>query len=212
MATLTNNINAQNIVDRFADYVVATANSGITYGTNAFPFDVYAGYFPNIFGGTTGGKAIDISGANLGGAGATINAATIVNVLRSETTAYTRIRNLRALLFITGTGYITPRPNGQASTPTDLRTDGGPIFGEGPGYIRDVTAPANLNTSYLQTLGATSSTGISTGSDINTANLETFFTNLRTAYNTARATTHTQQVDVCHASCHTNCHSSRGRR
>jgi len=212
MATLTNNINAQNIVDRFADYVVATANTSIAYGTNAVPWDVYASYFPAIFGGTTTGKAIGITGTNLGGSGATITAATIVSVLRDETTAYTRIRNLRAILFITGTGYITPRPTGNSSVPTDLRTDLGPITGQGPGTIRDVTGVANLNTSYLQTLAATASTGISTGTDINTANLETFFTNLRTAYNTARATTHTQQQNVCHASCHTNCHSSRGRR
>jgi hypothetical protein len=212
MATLTNNISAQNIVDRFADYVVATGNASIGFASNAVPFGVYSAYFPNIWGGDTSGKAIGINGTNLGGAGSTITASTIVNVLRAETTAYTRIRNLRALLFITGTGYITPRPNGQASSPTDLRVDAGPITGQGPGYIYDSTQKANLSTAYLQTLGATASTGISSGSNITTSNLETFFTNLRTAYAAARDTTHTQQVDVCHASCHTNCHSSRGRR
>ena len=212
MATLTNNINAQNIVDRFADYVVATGNASIVFASNAVPFGVYSAYFPNIWGGTTTGKAIGITGTDLGGAGSTITAATIVSVLRAETTAYTRIRNLRAVLFITGTGFITPRPNGQASTPTDLRVDAGPITGQGPGIIYDQTSKANLSTTYLQTLGATTSTGISTGSNITTANLETFFTNLQTAYTTARNTTHLQQENVCHASCHTNCHSSRGRR
>lgn len=211
MATLTNNINAQNIVDRFADYVVATGNASIVFGSNAVPFGAYSAYFPNIWGGTTSGKAIGINGNSLGGAGSTITASTIVSTLRSETTAYTRIRNLRAILFITGTGFITPRPTGNG-TANDVRTDLGPITGQGPGSIYDQTSKANLSTAYLQTLGATASTGISTGSDITTANLETFFTNLSTAYATARNTTHTQQQNVCHASCHNNCHSSRGRR
>ena len=208
MATLTNNINAQNVVDRFADYVVATANAGITYGSNVYPWDAYAGYFPNIFGGTTSGAAIGTSGANLGGLGSTITAATIVSVLRAETTAYTRIRNLRAILFVTGTGYAPVSGDGAINT----QIWDGPITGTAPGTLRDVTGVANLNTAYLQTLGATTSTGIATNSDITTANLETFFTNLRTAYNAARATTHVQQENVCHSSCHTNCHSSRGRR
>ena len=208
MATLTNNINDQNIVDRFADYVVATANAGIAYGSNAYPWDTYAGYFPNIFGETTSGKAIGTTGTNLGGLGSTITASTVVSVLRAETTAYTRIRSLRAILNVTGTGYAPVRGDGAVNT----QIWDGPITGTAPGILRDVTGIANLNTGYLQTLGATTSTGISTGSDINTSNLETFFTNLRTAYNTARATTHTQQENVCHSSCHTNCHSSRGRR
>jgi hypothetical protein len=209
MATLKNDINAQNIVDRFADYVVATGNASIGFASNAVPFGVYSAYFPNIWGGTTTGKAIGITGANLGGAGSTITASTIVSVLRTETATYTRIRNLRALLFITGTGYAPTSGDGSGA---NYRTDLGPITGQGPGYIYDSTQKANLSTAYLQTLGATTSTGISTGSDINTGNLETFFTNLQTAYATARDTTHAEQVNVCHASCHVNCHSSRGRR
>jgi hypothetical protein len=209
MATLTNNISAQNIVDRFADYVVATGNASIVFGSNAVPFGVYSAYFPNIWGGTTAGKSIGINGNNLGGAGSTITASTIVSVLRTETATYTRIRNLRAILFITGTGYAPTVGDG---TGNNTRTDLGPITGTAAGVIYDQTSKANLSTAYLQTLGATTSTGISTGSNVTTANLETFFTNLQTAYATARDTTHTQQENVCHASCHNNCHSSRGRR
>lgn len=213
MAVLTNNINAQNIVDRFADYVVATANAGIVWGSNAVPFDVYSSYFPNIWGGTTAGKAITINGTNIGGPTGIITASTIISVLRAETTTYTRIRRMRAILFITGTGFITPRPTGNG-TANDRRIDLGPITGQGPGIIRDSTNVSNLSTAYLQTLAGTASTGIANDgvSVVTVANLEAFFTNLRTAYNTARATVHTQQVNVCHASCHNNCHSSRGRR
>ena len=216
MATLTDNINAQNIVDRFADYVVASGNASIVFGTNALPFGTYSSYFPAIFGGTTtGGRAIAITGTNLGGSGSEITAATIVSVLRTETAAYTRLRNLRAVLNITGTGLLTGQPNDGVSsvdTIVNTRDDLGPIFGQGPGIIYDQTSKANLNTTYVQTLAATANTGIVTSSSITTANLETFFTNLRTAYGTARDTIHTEQVNVCHASCHANCHSSRGRR
>ena len=51
---LTDPISRQNIVDRFADYVRATANAGISWGTNAYPFGEWThGY---LFGGDTNGK------------------------------------------------------------------------------------------------------------------------------------------------------------
>lgn len=212
MVTLTDPASAQNTVDRFADYVVAAANANIVFGTNAVPFGVYSSYFPAIFGGTTSGRAIGVTGTSLGGSGALMSASTVYSTLLAETAAYTRIRNLRAILFITGTGYIFPRPNGQASFPTDLRTDFGPIFNEGPGVIYDQANVAHLSSNYQQSIESVVATGVSFGSNANVANLEAFFTNLRTAYNASRANTITQQENVCHASCHTNCHSSRGRR
>jgi hypothetical protein len=213
MATITNPSSRQNVIDRFADYVVATANAGIVFGLDAKPFGTNSSYFPDAeLGGTTSGKVIGIAGSNLGNLGSTMTAATVYSVLVAETNAYTRIRNLRAILFITGTGFITPRPNGQASFPTDLRTDIGPIFGAGPGVIYDQTQVANLNTTRIQDVGTITATGIATSQTISASNMEAFFTNLQTAYNTARANTVTSQQDVCHASCHSNCHSSRGRR
>lgn len=201
MATLTNPVNAQNIVDRFADYVTATANASISYGTNARPFTEFTAAnmpaatpsLPNAepFGGTTAGRAIGITGTNI--AGDPINATTIFNTLRTETAAYTRIRSLNAKLNVTGGGGNT------GTRPT-------------AGVVTNVTNPANMNTSFLQTLAATANGGVASGQTISVANLQTFFTNLQTAYNTARANTYTIQVNVCHASCHSNCHSSRGRR
>jgi hypothetical protein len=38
MATLTNPINADNIVDRFADFVVDTANANIVWSASNKPF------------------------------------------------------------------------------------------------------------------------------------------------------------------------------
>lgn len=100
MASLTNPVNPQNIVNRFADYVVATANSGISWGYNAVPF----GEFPSgYFGGYTSGKGIEISGGSINTG--YIHAGTIYNVLVAETTRYTKIRNLRALRYVVGYGY-----------------------------------------------------------------------------------------------------------
>lgn len=190
MATLTNPIQPQNIVDRFADYVTATADSGISWGTNVYPFSEFD---PAYFGGDTSGRPIGINGSSIGSAGGAISALNIYNTLVNETTAYTSIRNLRALLFVGGGGGNT------GSRPT-------------PGYVYDATAVAYMNTGYLQSIGSPNNAGISAGNAISSSGLETFFSNLTTSYNSARTTTTEVTISVCHASCHSSCHSSRGRR
>jgi hypothetical protein len=188
--SLTIPINPQNIVNRYADFVTATANSGISWGTNAFPFGEFDG---NQFGGTTGGRGISINGSNIAAVGSNITAAGIYNTLVAETATYTNIRNLRALLFVDGGGGNT------GSRPT-------------PGFIYDQTAVAHMNTNYRQGIGSPSASDVSSGNTITGSGLEGFFNNLRNSYNSARANTTTIQVNVCHASCHSSCHGSRGRR
>lgn len=200
MATLTNPINSQNIVDRFADYVVVNANAGITWGTNNTPFPEFSTSF---FGGTTSGKGIGINGNSIGATETTITASSIYNTLVSETNAYTSIRQLRALLFITGAGNTAG---------AGTRVDAGPRVGVGPGYIIDQTSVANMSTAYLQSIGSPSASDVSSGNSVTSSGLETFFLNLYNSYISTRSNTVTIQVDVCHASCHGNCHSSRGRR
>lgn len=188
---LTDNISAQNVVNRFADYVRGAANAGISWGTNSYPFGEF-GVIAYVFGGDTNGKGIEINGNNLGGVGAIANAQTVYNVLIDETTRYTRIRLMRALLFVDGGGGNT------GSRPT-------------PGYVYDGTAVAHLNSNYQ--------VGVSAGRDNvfagnimyrqGTANM---FSNMRAAYQAIRGQAVTFQVNVCHASCHNNCHNSRGRR
>lgn len=190
MATLTNPIQPQNIVDRFADYVTATAASGISWGYNAYPFAEFDG---NYFGGFTSGRPIGISGGNIGSAGGSIVASNIYNVLVNETSAYTSIRLLRALLFVDGGGGNT------GSRPT-------------PGYIYDGTAVAYMNGNYLQGVGGVDPAGVVAGNAITSGSLESFFGALTNAYNSARNNITQVQINVCHASCHNSCHSSRGRR
>ncbi len=201
MATLTSPISTQNIVDRFADYVTATANASIIWGTNARPFAEFTAAnmpaatpsLPNAepFGGTTTGRAIGITGTNINAT--PITASTIYNTLVSETNAYTRIRRLNARLNVTGGGGNT------GSRPT-------------AGIVYNQTNKANMNTSFLQSVGSPANGGVASGNEVSVTNLQAFFTNLQTAYATARDTTYTITVNVCHASCHSSCHGSRGRR
>jgi len=188
---LTDPIARQNIVNRFADYVRGAANSGISWGTNAYPFGEFS-VLAYVFGGTTAGKAIEIDGNSLGAAGTVANANTVYNVLIAETTRYTRIRLMRALLFVDGGGGNT------GSRPT-------------PGYVYDGTAVAHLNSGYQVNVSAGRDNVFSgnTMTRVGTANM---FNNMRAAYNSIRGSAVTFQVNVCHASCHSSCHSSRGRR
>lgn len=192
MATLDSPITPQNIVDRFADYVVATGNTSITWGTNAMPF---AEFDVAQFAGANTGRDISISGTAISTAEPTdpISALNIYNTLVAETASYTNIRNLNAILNVEGGGGNT-----------GSRATAGVIFND--------TAVSHLNISFRQDIGAPAASDVLADSQITSAGLETFFDTLRTAYNTARGTTTTIQVNVCHASCHSSCHSSRGRR
>lgn len=172
------------MVDRFADYVVSTANAGIVWGTNAVPF---AEMSTTNFAGTTGGKAISITGTNL--SGPNIIRSSVATVLAAETALYTNIRKLRAILFVNGGGGNT------GSRPA-------------AGTIYDDTQVAHLTTGYRQSITATSPAS----GNVTTAGLESFYAALRSDYNTKRNVTQTIQINVCHASCHSSCHGSRGRR
>ena len=181
MATLTNNINSQNIVDRFADYVTATAGAGISWGANALPFSQFS---PANFGGTTAGRPIGITGPSISPVGGKITASNIYDTLVIETARYTSIRNLRAILNLTGSG-------------TQF----------------DQTAVAYMSYGlYGQSIGSPANAGVSSGSTITSSGLESFFNNLRTSYSNARSATTTLTITVCHTSCHSSCHGSRGRR
>tara|TARA_B100001287_G_scaffold268930_1_gene265790 strand:- start:2438 stop:3016 length:579 start_codon:yes stop_codon:yes gene_type:complete len=192
MATLTSPVEEQNIVNRFADFVPPAANTSIVYGTNSVPF---AEFSTGFFGGTTAGRSLGISGANIKNNGELIDASGIQDTLEFETFNYTSIRNLRARLNVTSSGGS---PFNTGSRPT-------------PGIITDVTGIAYLSTSYRQTLGARS-VNLQTGQLIDDSILEQKFADLRNKYNAARGSTETITIPVCHASCHSSCHSSRGRR
>lgn len=186
---LTDNINPQNVVNRFADYVRGAANSGISWGTNAYPFGEFSA-IAGVLGGDTNGKGIEINGGSLGGPLAV--AETVYQVLIAETTRYTRIRLMRALLFVNGGGGNT------GTRPT-------------PGYIFDGTAVTHLNSNYQVGVSA-GRNNVFAGNVMTRGGTADMFNNMRAAYNNIRGQAVTFQVNVCHASCHNNCHNSRGRR
>lgn len=212
MATLNNPVNAQNIVDRFADFVVATANSGISWGTNNQPTWYSPKYgtlavIPSFyFGGPVGGKAIGVNAPNNVFNGTVINAANIFSALLAETNQYTNIRFVRARLIITGAGRV--------DTPSG---DTWPV-----GVVFDTTAVTYLTTGYqivpyqVSAQGGPGvvaiAPGVVRGQVIRRSTLEEFFGNLRAYYTAARNNVHAIDTVVCHASCHSSCHSSRGRR
>ena len=195
MASLDNPVTLQNIIDRFADYVVATANSSIVWGTNAIPFpELSAAYF----GGTTDGKTISLTGA--GARGTIVTALPIYNGVLVETFRYSNIRNMRAVLTVTESG----------GAPWNISA--GPRTT--PGTIFDQTQKSHLNTSYIYT---TDSSRLArgqplTGNNITRAGLEDLFDRARSLYNDFLDDTVTVTVTVCHASCHSSCHNSRSRR
>lgn len=190
---LTDPINKQNIVDRFAEYVRDSANPGISWGTNAWPFGEFGGY-AYIFGGDTGGKGIQIDGNSIAaGPDGEITAQYIYDTLITETYRYTKIRNMRAILVVDGAGGNT------GSRPT-------------AGVIYDTTAVAHMNDNYLQGVSA-GRDNVYAGNTPTAGGLEVMFSNMRNAYNNARAVSAGNfQINVCHASCHSSCHGSRGRR
>jgi hypothetical protein len=217
MATLTNPINAQNIVDRFADYVVATANSGIVYGQNnrhiadyvsanmtscteAVPYTgtqsfIFLANVEPYVGNAGVGRNIGITGSNI--SATPITAFNVYYYLQQELYNYCKIRSIRVRLNIYGSG-------GNAGTrPT-------------AGIVQDVTGVGNMAFNWHLFVGdpTPAAPGIDTGNAISVSNLETYFNNLRTRYNEVRVSSVRSHVvmNLCHASCHSNCHGSRGRR
>jgi len=175
MATLTNNINPQNIVDRFADYVTATAGAGISWGTNALPFSQFDSAY---LGGTTTGRPIGITGATISTVGGTITATNIYDTLVNETAQYTSIRKLRAILELTGSGTQFDQ-----TAVTYLRHT---LYGQSIG------SPANGGVSSGSTI-------TSSGLESLFNNLRTSYSNARESTVTLTVTVcHTS----CHSSCH----------
>ena len=187
MATLTSPISAQNIIDRFADFAPAAANSGIVWGTNSVPF---SGFATSYFGGTTAGRSIGITGADINQN--PITASVINTAIENETAAYSQIRNLNARRNVTG----------EVSNIGTYQT---------PGLIFNQTQKAYLNSSYIQTLSAAGVT-LTAGTQISASGLEAKFTDLQTRFNSLVSNTVTVTINICHSSCHSSCHGSRGRR
>lgn len=181
-------ISKSGIVNRFDDLVRDVANSGIQWGTNSKPFTEMPN---NRYAGGTGGASSNISGSSI--TGDLVTASTIRSVLETEARKYTNIRKQNAKLNVTGPGGNT------GSRPT-------------AGVVFNQTKVAHLDTGNRANLSSISSSGVQSGDVISDSTLETYLNRIKTAYNTIRNTTVTDQIDVCHASCHSSCHGSRGRR
>lgn len=184
-------ITPQNLVDYYKEFVVDSANANIAWAGNNYPFsDWPAG---TILDGTTSGRSIGITGANVASGGNLIDASDIYTVLAAETANYYMLRNLRAILFVEGGGGNT-----------GSRGTAGTVF--------DSTAKAYMNSGYVQSQGTIQNGGVAEGNNITAASLESFFANLKSDFESKQGQVVTYTVSVCHASCHSSCHGSRGRR
>ena len=212
MASLNNPVNLQNIIDRFADYVVATANSGIVWGLDNKPFSEMDDYY---FGGFTYGKSISIQGQGYQG---TKIASNIYEGVLLETFRYSNIRNMRAILEVTfsddpasegwGGNY---KPEGFVNYALPY-TDPYPL--EPYGVVFDQTQKAHLSGAYTYSTdsGRLARGQISPGNRITKAGLEDLFDRARSLYYDFLDDTVQVTITVCHSSCHYSCHSSRSRR
>jgi hypothetical protein len=222
-------VNPNNLVARFNDYVAATANANIAWGTGDQPFSEWNR--PDVFGGPKSGMGNQTGDLGLGGV---ISAQEIISKFSAATASYTRIRNLTARLNVTGPGGNLP--GGPASEPSYVYDAEGnlidtipgipPARTDGPGIVIEETRVANLSTAYLQSVGAINSSGIQRNRLISKSNFQGgsvfdnevlydyvgFFEACRSRYVELRGNSVVVTVDVCHASCHRSCHRSRTRR
>lgn len=205
MASLTNPVNAINIVDRFIDYVRSTARTGVTWGTNDLP--VYA---PGTAYAKTVIPSSAMGGPNNGDPapnifivdavpGSVINAFNIFNYLNFFTFEYCIIRNVRALLTVTGAG------GNIGSMPV-----AGDVFDvTRVAYFSTRGIQAGLSVNYVTPVSG----GVAANQVISAAEMEAFLNRCRAAYNNfARNQTYLYNPIICHASCHSSCHFARGRR
>ena len=209
MAELTNPVNERNIIARFKDYTYA-AWQGVTWGTNNLP--VYApgtGHAVTVIpasamrGPNTSNPGADSfigkPDGNITGSGEPIIASRIYDYLNYFTYEYTFVRNIRALLTVTGDG------GSQGTQPI-------------AGNVYDVTAVAYFSNRATQAgrVGdyvAPAVGAVAGGQVISAAQLEAFLDRCRSSYtNFARNQTYLYNPIICHASCHSSCHASRGRR
>lgn len=133
MTTLNSPVQAQNLIDRFQDFVTNTVNTSIVWAADNTPYSQFDG--SQLSGSINTLVTIGVTGNNLGGSGAKINADTINRVLLGELALYTNVRYLRAILNVTGGGGNTGS------------------YGS-PGYVFDQTSKAILNNNYLQAFGS----------------------------------------------------------
>ena len=183
--------------------ITATTGTVVSYSSNVLklrninPGAGQTGFIQNdIISGTSSGAigtvntlqkvsavSIGITGGNIGNAGSLISANNIYGTLKAEMNNYTNIKNIYAIVSMTGAGT-------QYSD----------------------TQIAHLTTAQRTTLNPSQPSSLQPGQVIEDTNLEGFMTTLANAYNTERGNTYTLSKTICHSSCHGSCHGSRGRR
>ncbi|MNU61457.1 hypothetical protein D3C71_506640 [compost metagenome] len=181
-------ITRQHVADLANSYMRNQANSGISWGSNAYPSGSLAGWFA----GPTSGQSAALSAANFSAGPA--SASQVAAVLRSFNNNFAYIRRTRIVIYFannTGEDYVnafnTVQYDGTAIAFTAY-------------HAGDIGSGVALP-------------GIAQGSDMSYNGVANACNNLYQRYlAVCRNTTITLTNTVCHSSCHDNCHCARGRR
>jgi hypothetical protein len=223
MASITSPVAGNNLVLRFNDFVAATANVGIVWGTDVRPFPEFtaanmpAPYTGNEpFGGAKSGM-----GTVTGNQGLTttteIDGTALYDKFCALTANYTRIKRLNAQLFVRSSGgspWNTGSRGGPGGTVTNISNvahmNSG--FAQSANTIANNTDAGDVASGEVITRTGIDGTTTATAGNFQGQQLFGFFKSCRDSYNLARQDEISIQISVCHASCHSSCHSSRIRR
>lgn len=181
-------VTRQSIADQFNGVVRANANSGISWGTNAYPSGALAGWF----GGSTAGNPTAMAAGNI--AAGNLSASNVAAVLRNFTNQFAAIRRTRIVIY-----YAWNSGEDFVNSGVNVRYDGTAFA------YTAYPAGAPGNNAALP--------GLAAGANVSWNNMVACINNLWGAYyELCRNTTLTLTNTVCHTSCHDNCHCARGRR
>lgn len=186
------------IVQRTIEQINGVARTGIVWGTNAKPFpEAEDSWFSgrNDWGGLDP-NAVDSTYGSLG----RIEADGLTESIRQIIQYYTRIRNMRCVRKVTGSGGNRPAA-GSPYTSTSSNVDQTKIA------FTTEEQPTVISNYF----------DIQANSVISRGNLNNFILGMSQTYqilrpNIAGSDGETYYKEVCHVSCHSSCHGSRGRR
>lgn len=185
------------IIQRTIEELNGVALSGITWGTNNKPFPEAPA---DWFDGANNWAGLDPTVVNNNyGALGVIEASALTEAIRNITQYYTRIRSMRCVRVITGSG--------------GNRSAGGPYTSTASNIdLTRVTHTKESQATLISNYFDIQSTSV-----INRGNINFFILGMAQRYQILRPNIlgddgTSYRVEVCHASCHSSCHSSRGRR
>lgn len=183
-------VDKQSIYDGFYDKFTQFANSGIVYGTDAYPFADIPQSWKDAFGGPKSGISQGDPSNNAISSGNIIDDQGLKDYVIGQAVNYCRIRTVNTRRIVTASGG--PAEGSEWANGVSNMTSANAA----PGFSN----PSSIN-------------NITQGNIIYSSQLNSFMSDCYNTYKAvARDVALQRQYSVCHNSCHSSCHGSRGRR